>query len=116
KPEGLPELRMAKRYCRFEWPTLADRTRSSIAITLSTTLDTFLRYPLRQMFLGELTVSPETVLSGKLIIVAVPIKQYGVIGQIAGVLWKYALQRSIERRPELISGQPVETIRPIFIA
>jgi hypothetical protein len=110
------ELEMARRYFLWEWPTLADRTRSSIAITLSVLLDAFLRYPLRDMFLSELTVSPDDVLAGKIVIVNVPVKTFDLIGKIAGVLWKYSLQRAIERRPELTNGNPIETIRPIFIA
>ncbi len=115
-PERAHELQMARRYFLWEWPTLADRTRSSIAITLSVLLDAFLRYPLREMFLSELTVSPDDILAGKIVIVDVPVKTFDLIGKIAGVLWKYSVQRCIERRPELTSGQPNESIRPIFIA
>src|SRR5215831_2808619 len=53
-PDRKQELEMARRYFAWEWPTLGDRTRSSIAITLSVLLDAFLRYPLREMFLSEL--------------------------------------------------------------
>jgi hypothetical protein len=115
-PDRQHELAMARRYFLWEWPTLGDRTRSSIAITLSVLLDAFLRYPLREMFLSELTVSPDDALSGKIIIVDIPIKIYHVVAKIAGVLWKYSLQRAIERRPELTNGQPIENVRPIFIA
>jgi hypothetical protein len=115
-PERKHELEMARRYFLWEWPTLADRTRSSISITLSVLLDAFLRYPLREMFLSELTVSPDDVLAGKIVIVDVPVKTFDLIGKIAGVLWKYSIQRAIERRPELTNGQPIESICPIFIA
>ncbi len=115
-PEHRDELKLARNYFTQEWPALADRTRSSIAITLSVLLDTFLRYPLRDMFLGELTVSPDDVLAGKIAIVSVPVKEFDLIGKIAAVLWKWSVQRAIERRPELTSGQPIETIRPVFIA
>lgn len=114
--EHLHDLRLAQRYVRFEWPALADRTRTSISATLTTALDSFLRYPLRDMFLGDLSVSPQAALDGKLIVVAVPIKEFGAIAQIAAVLWKASTQRAIERRPELKSGQRIETVRPVFIA
>lgn len=115
-PERAHELRMAQRYFVWEWPTLADRTRSSISITLSVLLDAFLRYPLREMFLSQLTVSPDDILAGKIVIADIPVKSFDAVGKIAGVLWKYSLQRAIERRPELTTGQSVETVRPIFIA
>src|SRR5581483_4346599 len=115
-PERKHELEMARRYFLWEWPTLADRTRSSISITLSVLLDAFLRYPLREMFLGELTISPDDVLAGKIVIVDVPVKTFDLVGKIAGVLWKYSLQRAIERRPELTNSESIESVRPIFIA
>lgn len=113
--ERRTEFLLARKYIEHEWPCLADRTRSSIAITLSVLLDTFLRYPLRDMFLGELTVSPDDVLAGKILIIDVPVKTFDLVGKIAGVLWKYAVQRAIERRPELIRNQPIEGIRPICL-
>lgn len=114
--EHLHDLRLVSRYVCSEWPALADRTRTSISATLTTALDSFLRYPTRDMFLGDLSVSPQAALDGKLIVVAVPIKEFGPIARIAGVLWKASVQRAIERRPELKSGQPIETLRPVFIA
>jgi hypothetical protein len=115
-PDRRHELEMARRYFLWEWPTLADRTRSSIAITLSVLLDAFLRYPLREMFLSELSVSPDQILAGKIAIIDVPVKKFDLIAKIAGVVWKYSLQRAIERRPELTNGRPIATVRPIFIA
>ncbi len=113
--ERRAEFSLARKYIEHEWPSLADRTRSSIAITLSVLLDTFLRYPLRDMFLGELTVSPDDVLAGKILIIDVPVKTFDLVGKIAGVLWKYSVQRAIERRSELITGKPIETMRPVCI-
>jgi hypothetical protein len=115
-PDRKHEIGMARRYFTWEWPTLGDRTRSSIAITLSVLLDAFLRYPLREMFLSELSVSPDQILAGKIVIVDVPVKTFDLIAKISGVVWKYALQRAIERRPELTNGRPIEKIRPIFVA
>jgi len=115
-PERAYELQMARRYIAWEWPTLSDRTRSSIAISLSTPLDVMLRWPLRKMFLEELTVSPEDPLAGRLVVIAAPVKRYDLIGKISGVIWKYSLQRAIERRPEIANGLPVELIRPTVIS
>jgi hypothetical protein len=115
-PERAHELQMARRYFIWEWPTLADRTRSSIAITLSVLLDAFLRYPLRELFLSELSVSPDDILAGRIVIVDIPVKSFDLIGKVAGVLWKYSVQRAIERRPELANSRSIETVRPIFIA
>ncbi len=115
-PERAYELEMARRYLTSEWPSLSDRTRSSIALTLAVPLDAFLRYPLRQMFLDKLTVSPDDALAGRILIIDVPVKRYDLVGKISGVIWKYSVQRAIERRPELTNGLPLELVRPVFIA
>ena len=44
-PDRAQELELARSYFTNAWPKLADRTRSSIAITLSVLLDAFLTLP-----------------------------------------------------------------------
>lgn len=114
-PERAYELQMARRYITWEWTNLSDRTRSSIAISLSTPLDVMLRWPLKKMFLEELTVSPDDPLAGRLVVIDVPVKRHDLIGKISGVIWKYSFQRAIERRPEVVNRWPVELVRPCFI-
>ena len=109
------DLDMARRYFTWEWPTMADRTRSSIAITLSVFLHRFLSFPLRELFTGELTISPDHILKGGIVIVKLNIPDHETVSKFAGVIWKYAVQKAIERRPEL-AKEPIEKVRPIFIA
>ena len=115
-PDRAEEIKMARQYITQAWPSLADRTRSSIAITLEVLLDSFMRYPLRDLLLGKTTVSPDDVLAGKLIVIDVAVKEFDLIGKIAGVIWKYSLQRAIERRPGLADQSGGDSLRPIFIA
>jgi hypothetical protein len=119
-------LKLARGYFTKEWPQLAERTRSSIAITLSVLIDAFLRYPLRKLFCSGKTVDPDSIIKGgKILIVDVPVNRYYEFGKIAAVLWKTAMQRAILSRPELhpenLEGekrsQPDDIdMRPIFLA
>lgn len=113
-PERKHDLQKAREYFTLTWPRLADRTRSSIAITLSVMIDSFTSLPLQGLLLGKTTVTPDDVLAGKIVIVDVNVKDWDIIGKIAGVIWKFSVQRAIERRPGL-DGDPA-LLRPIFIA
>ena len=75
-----------------------------------------MRYPLRDLLLGKTTVSPDDCLAGKIVVVDVPVKEFDLIGKIAGVIWKYSLQRAIERRPGLGDESGADSLRPVFIA
>jgi hypothetical protein len=71
--------------------------------------DCFLRGELRSMFCSKTTITPETSLEGKVIILDLPIKQWGEIGRYAQLLFKYMWQSAMERR----SGPLLE--RPVFL-
>ena len=121
-------LEFARNYITQEWPSLADPTRSSIAITLSVLIDSFLRYPLHDLFGQDTTVTPDDILNGKILIVDVPINRYYDFGKIAAVLWKTAIQRAILSRPELHAENlgeehfkrdrpdDINSMRPVFLA
>jgi hypothetical protein len=109
RPERKADIAEARAYFTEEWPSLAERTRSSIAITLSVLLQSFGKHPLRQLLLTDTTVSPDDVLAGKIVIVDVDEKTWKLVSKFAGVIWKYSVQRAIERRRG-------DSLRPIFIA
>jgi hypothetical protein len=113
-PERKPDIENARRYFIDEWAGLDDRTRSNIAITLSVLLDSFHRYPLRDLLLASSSVTPDDVLAGKIVIVDVNEMTWKLVSKIAGVIWKSSMQRAIERRPGLNSHP--DLLRPIFIA
>ena len=114
-PQRARELEMARSYFVHAWPQLADRTRTSIAITLSVLLDRFLRYPIRDLLLSPTSCSPDDILAGKIVILDVPVKEFDHIAKVVGVIWKYSLQRAIERRFTSHAGNP-DSLRPVFIA
>lgn len=103
----------ARKFLTVEWPSINDRTRSSTLSTLTVLLDSFLRYPLYELFGQDSTVTPTDVLNGKILIVDVPIKKYFDFGKIAAVLWKTALQRAVDSRK---IPEDKATTRPLFFA
>jgi type IV secretory system conjugative DNA transfer VirD4/TraG family protein len=114
-PARAHELALARSYFTKAWPRLADRTRSSMAQTLSVLLDAFVRYPIHDLLLSGTTCSPDDVLAGKVVILDVPVKEFEHIGKVVGVIWKYCLQRAIESRVKAGHHNP-DTLRPVFIA
>jgi len=94
-------------YYMLEWPNLADRTRSVIQATFMGWADMLNRGLLRELFCTDTTVTPEAVERGMIIVIDLPVKEFGEIGQFAQVLWKYVFQRSIERRNVAVSPRPV---------
>lgn len=102
------DIKLAYDYFTEEFPYLADTTRSSVVLTLKTTLDDLLRDPLRTLFSTTTNVSPDDVLAGKIVIVNLPtVGNFKQIGQFANVLWKYCVQQALESRPLNTENLPV---------
>jgi type IV secretory pathway TraG/TraD family ATPase VirD4 len=97
-----------------EYPSLAEKTRSSILSTLTTMMDNFLRRPFRQLF-SELPpdrrqiAKPELTHKGAIVIMNLPVKEYGDAGRAAQVVYKYLWQQAAERR------NVKENPRPVFL-
>jgi len=82
------------------FPYIADRTRSSITATFLAMADMFLRGHLSQLFCTNTTLTPDITFdpNNKIIVVALPVKQWGQVGIVAQVLFKFMWQQAIERR------------------
>lgn len=97
-----------------EYPNLSDKTRSSILSTLTTMMDNFLRRPFRQLF-SEMPpdprqiAKPELTHKGAVIIINLPVKEFGDAGRAAQVVYKYLWQQAAERR------NVKENPRPVFL-
>lgn len=101
---------ITEKYWLQEFPSLADRTRSSIVITFTSMADSFLRGAMRQLFCTTKNpLVPERTHEGKIILLDLPVEKYKEIGQTAQVLFKYLWQRAT-------SGREVdETSKPVFL-
>ncbi len=112
KPKSARQLHDFGVVCDFfllEWPRLAERTRSVIQATWMGWADMLNRGVLRELFCTDTTITPQAVENGKIILIDLPVKEFGEVGQFAQVLWKYCFQRSIERR------NVTESPRPVFL-
>ncbi|HKQ49860.1 MAG TPA: TraM recognition domain-containing protein [Phycisphaerae bacterium] len=94
-------------YYLIEWPNLAERTRSVIQATFMGWADLLVRGLLRELFCTDTSVTPEDVERGRIILLDLPVKEFGEVGQFAQVLFKYSFERSIERRNVAVSPRPV---------
>lgn len=91
------------------FPTLADRTRSIIVVMFSSLADYFLRGKLHSLFCAGINIRPEDTAQGKIIILDLPVREYGDRGRFAQILFKFMWQQATERRS--VSENP----RPVFL-
>lgn len=96
-------------YFLIEYPNLSEKTRSVIVATFTSLVDVLNRGVLRELFCTETNLTPEAADEGKIIVVDMPVKEYGELGLISQALLKYAFQRTIERR--VVSDKT----RPVFL-
>jgi type IV secretory pathway TraG/TraD family ATPase VirD4 len=94
-------------YFLCEMPALSDKTRSVILSSFTSMADVLNRGVLRDLFTQGSNIDPTAIEQGKIIVVAMPLKEYGQIGLYAAALWKFAFQKSIERRDVTKNPRPV---------
>jgi hypothetical protein len=105
------EYRLIADYWLHEHPSTDTRTRSNVIADYTGLLDAFLRGKIYDIFCKATTVSPDEILAGKIVVVALPVAAYHEVGRYAAAIWKYLLQRASQRRK---LDHP-ESIRPSFI-
>jgi NAD(P)-dependent dehydrogenase (short-subunit alcohol dehydrogenase family) len=98
-------------YWLHHFPTLGEKTRGSIVAMFSTLAEGLMRGKMRELFCEETRLSPDDVIAGKIVVVNLPVKEWSEIGRMAAVLWKYCLQKAVERRTDNGNGQG----RPLFV-
>lgn len=103
------DFMLASKYWLREFPTLAEKTRSVIVTTFTSMADCFLRGKLRELFCTTTNILPEHTHQGHVILLDLPVKEYGEIGRFAQVLFKYVWQGATERRD--VNENP----RPVFL-
>lgn len=107
EPAQRRDLKEAAKFGLKEWPGLSDRTRSSIASTVTFALDTLNRGVLRDLLCGDTTVTPDVIGDGKIVICAMPVKVWGDVGSLFQTIWKLAVMRWAERRDVRANPRPV---------
>jgi hypothetical protein len=104
------DLKITLDYFNREFPRLNEKTRSSIVSMFTSMADVLLRGTIGNLFSGgRFTFMPEQSHEGKLILVDLPVKEYGETGRFAQMVLKYVWQRAAERRDKM------KPMRPVFL-
>ena len=111
-PISEDELDKSGGYWRDEFGQLDNKTRSNIAISLSTALDRFNRGRLYTAFCTETTLVPEMTFHGAIIIMDMSALTWNEDGIIAQQLFKFMWQRAVLARNGLA---PQHRDRPVFL-
>ncbi|MDI7774686.1 TraM recognition domain-containing protein [Asticcacaulis sp. EMRT-3] len=106
------EFDKAGSYWRDEYGQLDNKTRSNIAISLSTALDRFNRGRLYSAFCTETTLVPEMTFHGAIIIMDMSALTWNEDGIIAQQLFKFMWQRAVLSRNGL---EDRHRERPVFL-
>lgn len=106
-PTRRRDVEAAADYWTKDFPTLDHKPRSIIVSMFTGLADHLLRGQMFNLFCDKLTVVPEMSETGKIIILDLPVKEYGESGRLAQVLFKYIWQKAIERRNTTKSPRPV---------
>jgi type IV secretory pathway TraG/TraD family ATPase VirD4 len=96
-------------YWFSEFPSLGDRTRSSIVATVGNTIKPFLTGAFRTLWCTRTDIVPEVCREGAIIVLDIPVRKYGKMAAIAQQLFKLNWQIAMENSPES------DTLRPCFL-
>lgn len=89
---------LAREYWLGEFPSMADKTRSSILTGVMGILHTFNTGLVRELVSTTTNVTPDDMFRGKFIFVDMPVSELGDVGAFVSGGLKYLCQRAILRR------------------
>lgn len=102
------DFRQAEAYWLRDFPLLPEKTRQSIVATFTAAVaHHFCGAAMHQLFGGRTSVSPDDIFDGRIVVVSLPLMEYGAAGRFASIVWKYCTQLALERR--------TDRRRPVFI-
>jgi hypothetical protein len=104
-------FRCSLEYWTETYPGIAPVTRSGIVLGFTAMANALSGRGIHELISSETTLTPEMILSGKIVILDLPIKDCGQGGLLIQAAWKYLFQRAVERRAD--KGK--ETARPVFL-
>ncbi len=107
QPARAADLAETARYWLSEFASLSTKTSGSIVSMFTSKADGLLRSPLRQLFCAGSSIKPADLQGTKVVILDIPVKDYGDVGRFAQVLFKTVWQRTIERRKVTVGTLPV---------
>jgi type IV secretory pathway TraG/TraD family ATPase VirD4 len=98
---------MARDYFLSEWPSMADKTRSSIMTGVMGILHTFNTGTVRELVSTTTNVTPADMFRGKWVLIDMAPAEWGDIGNFVAAGWKYLTQKMVLRRHATETSNPV---------
>lgn len=99
------------KYWTVEYPKVPDITRGGFITGFSAMADTLSGRGIYEMICTGTNLTPEMILSGKIVILDIPLKGNIQGGLMVQAIWKLLFQQAVERRAD--KGLP--TARPAFL-
>jgi hypothetical protein len=93
------------------YPKITDVTRSGFITAFSAMADTLSGRGIYEMIGTETNLTPEMILSGKIVILDIPLKGNIQGGLMVQAMWKLLFQQAVERRAD----KGLKTARPAFL-
>ena len=101
------DLESVKDYWTIDFAGLNEKTRSIITFSFTGLADVFLRGDLRELFTTSTNIFPEFTHNGAVILLDLPVHEYGKTGQFVQSIFKYVWQKATERRTKSDDMTPV---------
>ncbi len=103
---GQRDYAVVEYYWLSQFPSEDPRTQSNVVQTFLVMADMFNRGVLYDLFGTGLNITPEVTQSGKVLLLDLPLKEFGQVGKFTQVLIKYLWQQATERRDINRSPRP----------
>jgi len=98
-------------YWTQDYPLITEGTRSGIITSFSAMADNLSGRGIHEMIGTTTNLTPEMILSGKVVVLDIPLKGNVQSGLMVQAIWKLLFQQAVERRAD--KGLP--TARPAFL-
>ncbi|MEM8783471.1 MAG: type IV secretion system DNA-binding domain-containing protein [Planctomycetota bacterium] len=109
-PDQRHDLKATARFWLHEFPCQDPKTRANVLQTFGVTADALGRGLFRRLFCEGLNVVPEMCAHGKILLLDLPVKEYGAVARQAQCVLKYCFQQAMERRDVAANPRPVALI------
>lgn len=109
-PKDQRAFEKAKSYWLVDYPTLAPETRSCVTFGFKAMLDVLRSREIYELLCSETSITPDCTFNGHIMILDIPVKDYGDAGVLVQCAFKYLFQRAVERRKDM--GNQT---RPVFL-
>lgn len=110
-PEDKRLFGKAKDYWFKVYPGYASRTRTSVTLGIFAMFDAFRGRDIPALISSGTNITPESIMSGKIVVLDLPLKELEHTGLMVQSAWKYLFQTALERHAR--AGNPHR--RPVFL-